>query len=324
MSGILIVPEIYDGVFRKVSFEIASQSVAIAKALQSTTTALVIGPEASTLAPQLCKYGVTKIIAAQHADLVTNSLIPTVHALVSFIQNAQPDTVVFPATITGKTISAMVAAKLQTSVVSDCTSWKIEQGRQIFQRPVYASKAIVTLEPLSVPIVVSLRPNVFSAVETPITPVIENVSIPFPSTTGCTHIVGHQRSQQKKIELTEAACIVSGGRGMKGPENYPLIEKLAELLGGAVGASRAIVDAGWRPHEEQVGQTGKTVSPQLYIACGISGAIQHVAGMRTAKIIVAVNKDPEAPIFQIADYGLVGDVLEVLPKMIQEVQKLAK
>lgn len=319
MPGILVIPEIYNGAFRKVSFEIASHAVAIGKQLNVPTSAVVLGHHVKDLAPQLSQYGISQITIAEHPDLSVHFITPAVNILVNFIQSFQPLAVVFPATIMGKTLSAMVATKLKKNSISDCISWKFEQNRHIFERPIYASKALLQIEPQSFPVIVSLRPNIFSAVESQVNPLISTMDVATINLAGC-KIVGQKRTEGKHIELTEATTIVAGGRGMKSAEHFHLIEKLAEILGGAVGASRAIVDSGWRPHEEQVGQTGKTVSPKLYIACGISGAIQHVAGMRTAKIIVAINKDSEAPIFQIADYGVIGDTLEVLPKIIQELQ----
>ncbi len=319
MPGILVIPEIQDNDFRKVSLEVASQAIECGEKLNLPVAAFVMGDSVKDLAPRLAKYGISKIFIAEHANFATNYLGLAVSLIVEKIQSFQATHIFFGATVLGKAISAMVAAKLQTSVLTDCTSWKIDQGKLTLQRPIYAGKAIATIIPQTSPIIISLRPNVFAIAEKTVAPNIEDVIISSQSLIAPSAKIVHiKRPEQKKIELTEASIIVAGGRGMKGAEHFHLVEKLAEALGGAFGASRAIVDAGWRPHEEQVGQTGKTVSPQLYIACGISGAIQHVAGMRTSKVIVAINKDPEAAIFQIADYGIVGDTLEVLPKMIEE------
>jgi len=206
----------------------------------------------------------------------------------------------------------------------DCTGLELDGGTLRAIRPVYAGKAIQTLKIGAAPFVASLRPNVFP----PLAPSgggsadVEPLDTSEEQAAVKTVVKQVKPREGGKIELTEADVIVSGGRGMKDPSNFHLVEELAEALGAAVGASRAVVDAGWRPHAEQVGQTGKTVSPGLYFACGISGAIQHLAGMSTSKCIVAVNKDPEAPIFKVADYGIVGDALEVLPALTEEIRKL--
>ncbi len=194
-------------------------------------------------------------------------------------------------------------------------------GEIIATRPVYAGKALVDVKLLSVKKVITIRPNIFKAVplDTPLNPetMVKDISSPDLKTK-----VTEIKKAAGKLDVAEADIIVSGGRGVKGPENFHLIEELAEVLGAAVGASRAVVDAGWRPHSEQVGQTGKTVSPTLYVACGISGAIQHLAGMSSSKYIVAVNKDKDAPIFNIADYGINGDLFEVLPVLTEEIKKI--
>jgi electron transfer flavoprotein alpha subunit len=202
-------------------------------------------------------------------------------------------------------------------------AFSLADGELVATRPVYAGKLLAKVRWKGAPWVATLRPNVFKAAEhdTDRSPAVERVTTESGSA-ATTFVERREEAQSGLPELTEAEIVVSGGRGLKGPENFALLEDLAQVLGAAVGASRAAVDAGWRPHRFQVGQTGRTISPKLYIGCGISGAIQHLAGMRTSKVICAVNKDPEAPIFKIADFGLVGDLFEVVPLLKEEFKKL--
>ncbi|GMU84891.1 MAG: electron transfer flavoprotein subunit alpha [Ignavibacteriales bacterium] len=221
----------------------------------------------------------------------------------------------------GKDLAPRVAASLTCGLAMDLTEIKLDNGNFIFTRPVFAGKALEDLQIETADKVITLRPNVFPVKNAGASgePKVVSSEISTPDFSTRTTAV---KKAEGKLDVSEAAIIVSGGRGLKGPENYHLIESLADALGGAVGASRAVVDAGWRPHREQVGQTGKTVSPSLYVAVGISGAIQHLAGMSTSKYIVAINKDKDAPIFQTADYGITGDALELLPVFTEEVRKL--
>ena len=197
---------------------------------------------------------------------------------------------------------------------------EVKDGELIATRPVYAGKALIDVKVNGDKKIFTIRPNTFTLGEG--SDATAEVTVKEVSDVNLSVKVTELKQSSGKLDVAEASIIVSGGRGMGGPENYAMLEELADLLGGAVGASRAAVDAGWRPHSDQVGQTGKTVSPNLYIAVGISGAIQHLAGMRTSKYIVAINKDPEAPIFQIADYGITGDLFEVVPALIEEVKKV--
>jgi electron transfer flavoprotein alpha subunit len=218
---------------------------------------------------------------------------------------------------------ARLAARLGAGLAADCVAMSLADGRVVATRPVYAGKLLSKVRWKDVPWLATLRPNVFKPVEPAEgrAPVVERQSLAAASGAGA-FVERREEAQTGLPELTEAEIVVSGGRGLKGPENFALLEDLAQVLGAAVGASRAAVDAGWRPHRFQVGQTGRTISPKLYIGCGISGAIQHLAGMRTSKVICAVNKDPEAPIFKIADFGLVGDLFEVVPLLRAEFKRL--
>jgi electron transfer flavoprotein alpha subunit len=224
----------------------------------------------------------------------------------------------------GRDLAPRVAARLGVGLAADCTAIEAEGGKLVATRPVYAGKAVQKVAFPKTPAIVSLRPKVFAALagDGRAAATVEALNVEFDPAKARAQVVKVVASAAGKADLTEAEIIVSGGRGLKGPENFAMIEALAEALGATVGASRAVVDAGWRPHSDQVGQTGKTVSPKLYVAVAISGAIQHLAGMSSSRCIVAINKDPEAPIFKVADYGLVGDAFEVVPALTEAVKRL--
>jgi electron transfer flavoprotein alpha subunit len=231
--------------------------------------------------------------------------------------------VLFPASSLGRDLAARVAARLGVGLASDCTALSAAGGRLVASRPIFAGKAIQKIAFPASPALASLRPKAFA----PVTGAgkagtVEALAFAWDESAPRAKVAGMAGAKSGKVDLTEAEIIVSGGRGMKGPEHFNLVEQLADALGGSVGASRAVVDAGWRPHGEQVGQTGKTVSPKLYVAIGISGAIQHLAGMTSSRCIVAINKDPDAPIFKVADYGIVGDAFEVVPALTDAIRQL--
>ena len=229
--------------------------------------------------------------------------------------------VVFAATATGKDLAPRVAAKLGVGVAADLTDVTADGSGFLVTRPVYAGKALLKVKVTSQPAVLSLRPNVFTPDERAASVTPETLPV---TSSGRVRVREIKAAPAGTLDVAEAQVIISGGRGLKEPANFKVLEELAHAFGGqaAVGASRAVVDAGWRAHADQVGQTGKTVSPSLYIAVGISGAIQHLAGMRTAKVIVAINKDKDAPIFKVADYGVVGDLFEIVPRLTEEIRKL--
>ena len=237
-------------------------------------------------------------------------------ALAQVIAGEKPAAVLIPYTAMGKDLAPRVAARVGAGLVSDVVKLEVKDGRLEARRPMYAGKALATVRWEGEPQMATLRPNVFPLGAPEAARKFETVTGTADVTTRRARVQSVQAGDAgSKVELTEAQIIVSGGRGLKGPENFHLVEELASSLGAAVGASRAVVDAGWVDHQMQVGQTGKTVSPTLYVAAGISGAIQHLAGMSTSKVIVAINKDADAPIFKVADYGIVGDVFEILPKL---------
>ena len=244
--------------------------------------------------------------------------------ILAALEASKPKVLLLAASVVGKDLAPAIAAATQSALLTDVVALRAGDGKITATKPVYAGKAIATVSASTPMVVVSLRPNVCdpATAEEGRTAEVVQLEAPVSASDIRTVVKEVLAKAGEKLDLTEADIIVSGGRGLKGPENWPLIEKLAEAVGGVCGASRAVVDAGWRSHDEQVGQTGKTVSPKLYIAAGISGAIQHLAGMRTSKCIVAINTDAEAPIFKVADYGIVGDAMKVLPVLTEELAKL--
>jgi electron transfer flavoprotein alpha subunit len=266
-------------------------------------------------AQQAAEYGATECGSCA-MEAFSNGIAAT--TIAKEAQRLGVTVVVLTATSTGKDISPRIAVQLQAAHIPDCI--KLTGSPQALQamRPVYAGKAYVTVEPTTTCAVISVRPNVFTAkrISSPATIVPTTIAA---ASSGGTTTVTNVITNEGTLDVAEADIVVSGGRGLKGPEHFHLVEGLAKSLGAATGASRAVVDAGWRPHREQVGQTGKTVSPNMYVACGISGAVQHLAGMSSSKIIVAINKDKDAPIFKVADYGIVGDVFDVLPKLTSQI-----
>jgi electron transfer flavoprotein alpha subunit len=266
--------------------------------------------------------GATRVLAATHADFGRYNPDGFAAAVASLASSYAA--IVFAATATGRDLAPRVAAKLGAGLVTDVTALAAEGGAIVATRPVYAGKVLQKVKLTATPALLSIRPNTFEAGQSAGpggSAAIE--SVPVPSFEQRVTVTGVKAPDRAMLDVTEAPIVVSGGRGLKEPANFRLLEELAEALGNtAVGASRAVVDAGWREHGAQVGQTGKTVSPGLYIAVGISGAIQHLAGMRTAKTIVAINRDKDAPIFKVADYGIVGDLFEVVPRLTAEIQKM--
>jgi len=270
---------------------------------------------------ELGKYGADRVFLADDPSLALFHPDYYRHILLDAVKKHAPSIILLPATSAGKDLAPRIAIHLNTGVASDCVQLSLENGDLFATRPAYAGKVLLKVRINGTPKIATLRPNAFTAKEaSPVhSPSVEPLAFEKPETRMV--VKEFAALGPKKMDLTEASIIVSGGRGMGGPENYKILEELAEAVGGVVGASRASVDAGWRPHSDQVGQTGRTVSPTLYIACGISGAIQHRVGMVNSKVIVAINKDPDAPIFGFADYGIVGDVFEVVPALTRELRK---
>ena len=324
VSGdILVFIESRLGLTKRSSLEALSEGRRAANALGSRLHALLIGSAVGGLAAGLASQGPDTVLVAEHEILGQYSPEAFASVLASAVRKTGTSAVFLSATALGRDLAARAAAKLEAGLASDCIEVEITGGELRVKRPVYSGRAVATVRFGTTPAFVSLRPNAFPVVQVSgRSPAVETLAVEVDLAKVRARTVEVRSGEGEDIDISEASSIVAGGRAMKGPENFGLIRDLARALGGAVGASRAAVDAGWIGHQCQVGQTGKVVAPGLYIACGISGAIQHLAGMSTSKVIVAINKDPEAPIFKIADYGIVGDLYEVLPKLTEEVRRL--
>jgi electron transfer flavoprotein alpha subunit len=322
VTAILAVCEQRDGALRKVSLEVVTGARRLADALNGTVEALVLGPGAVSGADQLGRFGADTVVTLTNGAFGAYAPEGFAQAIVGRVRAGAYAAVIFPASATGKDLAPRVAARLGTGLASDVTDLSVEGGAIVAVRPIYAGKALLKVKLTGQPAVLSLRPNVFTAVERPKAGTAQTVAASVAA--GRVVVQEIKAAPAGALDVAEAPIVISGGRGLKEPANFKLLEELAQAFGGraAVGASRAVVDAGWRSHADQVGQTGKTVSPTLYIAVGISGAIQHLAGMRTSKVIVAINKDKDAPIFKVADYGIVGDLFEILPQLTDAVKKL--
>jgi electron transfer flavoprotein alpha subunit len=323
MPCIIALCEQTDGAPKTVAGEVASEALRQGQAAGLPVVALTIGPGAAAAAARLADFGIEQAAALEGASLSTYSGEAWAAALAAAIQAKDAALVLLGATSFARDLLGRLGALLSSSPAADCIALSTGGGSFKARRPVYAGKAILTVSLKGRPALASLRPNVFAATRVAGKTTRVETLAPAAPPAKCGRLVNRVSAGGGKLELSEAEVVVSGGRGLKTPENFKkLIEPLAAVLGAAVGASRAVVDAGWRPHNEQVGQTGRTVAPKLYFACGISGAIQHLAGMRTARTIVAINKDKEAPIFKVADYGIVGDVDEVLPALTEQAKAL--
>ncbi len=319
-KGVFVIAEQRDGALRKVSFELASAARKLADQSGDEVSAILLGSGIESLAAELGKFGVDKVFVGDNAAL--EPYVTEAHAQVvaKILKDNDAAIALFGASVQGKDLSARVAAKLAGGLATDCTDVKIDGGKLVAVRPMYAGKCFGEVVFNTTPAMASLRPNVFAAVENAKAAAVTKVDVAVDGIKS--KVLEVQKDTSGKVDLTEANVIVSGGRGMKGPDEYKILEDLADVLKGTVGASRAAVDAGWRPQKDQVGQTGKVVSPNLYVACGISGAIQHLAGMSSSKCIVAINKDAEAPIFTKADFGVVDDLFKVVPELTTACKKL--
>jgi len=328
MAGIWVFSEQRGGELKKVSFEVLSVGRDLADKAGQELAALLLGSGVAMLASELAKYGADKVFLADSADLKDFLTESYTSVICEAVRANDPSVLLFSATTLGRGLAPRVATRLGTGLATDCTELDInDAGLLAIKRPIFAGKLLANaVFDNARPQIASVRPNVIPVQENPKAGEVVNLEVRIDPSRVRTKLREIKRGTSSRVDLAEARIIVSGGRGMKGPENFSILEDLAATLGSeaTVGASRSAVDAGWRPHSDQVGQTGKTVTPDLYIACGISGAIQHLAGMSSSKYIVAVNKDPDAPIFRKANYGIVGDLFKIVPLITEELKKSGK
>ncbi|MAG54870.1 MAG: electron transfer flavoprotein subunit alpha [Planctomycetes bacterium] len=325
MPGICVITEQRGGEVKRASLEALAEALRKKSTVGGDVTAVVLGHEIGEAAAALAASGADQVVAFDRADLALYSSEGHCACAAQAVRDAGASVVFVAATIQGRDLAAAISggAALDAGYAADCTAIDTDGGDLVATRPVFAGKAIIKVRCTAETFVLSLRPNIFDATLPGGSASVTTATPPFDEGSLRARVTGIAASTKGRKDVAEADIVVSGGRGAGSPEGFAPIEALAEALDAAVGASRAVVDLGWRPHAEQVGQTGKVVSPKLYVAAGISGAIQHLAGMRTSKVIVAINKDPAAPIFKVADYGIVGDLHEVLPALKDALLALA-
>ena len=328
-KGVWVFAEQRDGKVQNVAYELLTEGKKLAEELGAELSAVLLGDsKIEDGVSSLFEYGADKVYLAVHPNLKSYLTAPFTRALTELINKFKPEIMLLGATTIGRDLAARLAIRVGAGLTADCTGLAIEKEKKILlqTRPAFGGNIMATIQtPYNRPQMATVRPKVFKKVKVlekkidgnviRFTPLIKEEDL-------LVRIIKTIQDETVKVNLAEAEIIVSGGRGLGDPKNFKLIEELANLIGGAVGASRATVDAGWISSHHQVGQTGKTVCPKLYVACGISGAIQHLAGMQSSDTIVAINKDPDAPIFKVATYGIVGDLFEVIPKLIKKIEEV--
>ncbi|TVL93307.1 electron transfer flavoprotein subunit alpha/FixB family protein [Streptomyces sp. SAJ15] len=316
MAEVLVYVDHVDGAVRKPTLELLTLARRVGEPV-----AVHLGAGADVAAPVLAEHGAVKVLTADAPEFADYLVVPKVDALQAAYEAVNPVAVLFPSSAEGKEIAARLALRIDSGIITDAVDLEAGDEGPVATQSVFAAAYTTKSRVTKGTPVITVKPNSAAVEAAPAAGAVEQLAVSFGELATGTKVVSRTpRESTGRPELTEAAIVVSGGRGVNGAENFHVIESLADSLGAAVGASRAAVDAGWYPHSNQVGQTGKSVSPQLYIAAGISGAIQHRAGMQTSKTIVAVNKDAEAPIFDLVDYGVVGDLFEVVPQLTEEVK----
>ena len=330
-KGVFVFAEQRDRKVQKVALELIGKGKELAKDLGTTVTAVLLGKDMQDEAKRLCYAGADNVIYVNDDLLDIYMTEPYVYTMNKIIADKKPEIVLYGATAIGRDMAPRVSARVHTGLTADCTGLTVEPDdaepeklNLMMTRPAFGGNIMATIAcPNHRPQMATVRPGVMQAAkyseQNPVN--IEEYKIEIPKECRNVEVLDVTKIIQQRMNIEDAKVLVSGGRGMHGPENYPMLEELAGLLGGTISASRAAVDAGWVPKDRQVGQTGKTVRPNLYIACGISGAIQHLAGMEESDFIIAINKDETAPIFDVADVGIVGDILKIVPLLIGELKK---
>ena len=335
--GVCIFAEQVDGKLSGIAFELLGKANQLAKDLDTDVTAVVIGSDIKDLPDQLAEYGADKVILVDDPELKDYRTEPYAHALASAINEFKPEIMLVGATPIGRDLGPRVSARVKTGLTADCTSLDIgdfplnpvpgkeqKHNQLLMTRPAFGGNTIATIAcPDNRPQMATVRPGVMqrqAKVPGAKAQVIE-FNPGFTPDNKYVEILDIVKSVGETVDIMDAKILVSGGRGVGGPENFKILRDLADALGGEVACSRAVVDAGWMPKDMQVGQTGKTVRPQIYVACGISGAIQHLAGMEESDLIIAINKDETAPIFDVADYGLVGDLFKIVPELTEKIRE---
>lgn len=317
MAGTWVFVEQKDGNIRKVTFEMLSEL----KKGGDEVAAVVFGKGVGALAPELAKYGADKVYVADNDIFASYNTGAFVAQIVAMINEYQPNALLFAHSFNGRDMASRLAQKLDAGLATDAIAAEISAGKGIFTRSIYAGKALAKVEVAGSPVLATIRPGVWEVGSAAGAGAVVDAAVAATAADVYQVAKSFAPTISARPELTEAAVVVSGGRGCKGPEGIKLVEELADLLGAAVGGSRASIDSGWLGHELQVGQTGKVVLPNLYVAAGISGAIQHLAGMASSKYIAAINTDTEAPIFGVSDFGVVSDLFKVIPLLVSELKK---
>jgi electron transfer flavoprotein alpha subunit len=317
MAEILVLVDHADGAVKKVALELLTKAREL-----GSPAAVFIGADFDTVKDKLAEYGAAKVYVAADAELDGYVTAPKAELLAKLVADVRPGAVLVAATAEGKEIAGRLAVKTGSGLLTDVVDLKLDGDVFVAEQSIFGGSSVVHSVVTTGTPIIALRPNATVPVPGPAAAERIDVTVELSAAAKLAKVVEKVvAAKGDRPELTEAAIVVSGGRGVGSADKFSVIEELADQLGAAVGASRAAVDSGWYPHQSQVGQTGKTVSPQLYVACGISGAIQHRAGMQTSKTIVAVNKDPEAPIFELVDYGVVGDLFKVVPQLTEEIAR---
>ncbi|MDR1160230.1 MAG: electron transfer flavoprotein subunit alpha/FixB family protein [Syntrophomonadaceae bacterium] len=317
MAGTWVFVEQRDGNVRKVTYEMLST----AKKFGDELTAVVFGKGVEALAPEFAKYGADKVLVVEDDLLANYTTGAFVAQIMALINENKPNAILFAHSFNGRDFASRLAQKLQLGLATDAIAADVTAGKGVFTRSIYAGKALAKVEVTTSPILATIRPGVGELIESAGAGTVVKGAAAVSAGDIYQTVKSFEPTVSARPELTEAEVVVSGGRGCKGPEGIKIVESLADLLGAAVGGSRASIDSGWLGHELQVGQTGKVVNPNLYVACGISGAIQHLAGMSSSKFIAAINTDTEAPIFSVSDFGVVGDLFKVVPLLVTELKK---